>query len=286
MGGDSPPPPPPPPAPPPAPNYAAANREAVQADIDTLPTRRMVEQAAKLGRKVTLPDGREVDFTGLGDEEAAREAARVNAETADLNAQSQLDVQRKYGAAFNSEALKRLQEIDPTGFKTRQDLAQVTNDELALGSKISPQAALQAENDIRGGQAARGNILGNAPLSAEVLGKFELGEKLKQQRLSNAQAYVLGTPLSAQYQNLQGAQQQTAPYQPVAFTPGANLNPNAGAQGAQFAQGVYGSQVSAYNGGLGYSSNIYGSNVALASRPNPWLQLAGTAIGAAAGIAA
>ncbi len=35
-----------------APDYAAANREAIQADIDTLPLRKMIEQASRLGTSV------------------------------------------------------------------------------------------------------------------------------------------------------------------------------------------------------------------------------------------
>lgn len=53
MGGS----PKPPPAPK-APDYAKANREAIQADIDTLPQRRRIEAMARLGKG---------QFEGLGD---------------------------------------------------------------------------------------------------------------------------------------------------------------------------------------------------------------------------
>jgi len=287
MGDDSPPQQPAAPPPPAAPDYAAANREAIQADIETLPTRKRVEAAAKLGRVVYDPDtGKTYDFTGLGESELALEQARINAQTADLGAASVLDVQRKYGADFTSEALKRIQEADPTGFQARRELAQQTLDDLRLGSSLSADEENRFEQQIRGGQAARGNILGSAATSEEVLGKTEFGQKLKQQRLSNVASYVMGTPLTAQYQNLSAAQNQTAPYAPVAYQPGTGLNPNAGALGAQFAAGLYGQQMGAYGSQLGYMSSGY--NTQMANTTNPWmtglgmLTGAGTSLGSAA----
>lgn len=280
MGG-SPPPPPTAPPPPPPPNYAAANREAIQADMDTLPDRKRIEQAAKLGQKVKLSNGQEIDFSGLGDSQLASEQARVNAQTADLTAQSVLDIQRKYGSLFNQEALKRLQEADPQGYAARQGLAKTLQDDLNLGSNLTPQEQQQTQQQIRMGQAARGNILGNAATSQEALGQYELGQKLRQQRLANISSYVFGTPLTAQYQNLSGAQNQAAPYQPAAYQPGIGLNPGAGAQGTQFASSIYGNQMGAYGTGLGYGSSIYGTNAGI---PNPWMQGLGLAGGIASGL--
>lgn len=236
----------------------------------------MVEQAAKLGKKVTLPSGEVVDFSGMGDAELAREQARVNAETADYTAQAILGVQQKYGAQFNAEALKRLEEADPTGVAARRYLAQTVLSEAKLGSGLSADEEGQMEQQIRRGQAARGNILGNAPTVQEVTGKFELGQKLKQQRLSNVAAYVMGTPLTAQYQNLSAAQNQAAPYQPVAYQPGTGLNPNAGAQGAAFASSTYGTQAGMYGMGLNYSLQ---QQQMQANAPNPWMQGLGLATG-------
>ena len=277
MGSPSAPPAPPPPQ---APDYAAANREAIEADIETLGTRKRVEQAARLGRSVYDPDtNKTYDFTGLGDSELGREQAKVNAETADLTAQSILDIQRKYGGEFNKEALKRLEESDPEGFKARQDLAKQVREDLLLGSSLSPQAQRDVEEYVRGAQAARGNILGNAATAQETMAKFEVGEKLKQQRLANASGYVLGTPLTAQYQNISGAQNQAAPFQPTAYQPGMGLNPNAGAQGASFAQGIYGQQSANWNALNNYNANIY------ANTSNPWMQALGV-VGGIGGSAA
>lgn len=254
-----------------APDYAAASREAVEADIETLPERRMIEQAARLGKKVTLPDGTVVDFTGMGEAELGREQARINAETAGMTAESILNIQKKYGAEFGAEALKRIEEADPTGMQARRELASKVLEEMRLGSKISPQAERETEQAIRGAQAARGNILGTSAIAKEVLGKYELGEKLKQQRLSNVAAYVMGTPLTAQYQTLSGAQQGTAPYAPVAYQPGTTLTPGIGQAGAQYAASIYGTQAGLYGQQLQYTANTM--------QENPWLQGLGLATG-------
>jgi hypothetical protein len=270
------------PPPPQAPNYAAANREAIQADIDTLPTRRRIDAAAKLGTKVIDPDtGKEYDFTGLGDDQLALSQARTNAETADLTAAKMLELQQKYGEGFADEALKGLEKADPKGFAARRKLAETVLGDLELGSDLSPEEESMVEDQMRGAQAARGNILGPAASAKEVLAKSEMGQKLKQQRMSNASSYVFGSPLTAQYQTLQGAQQGAAPYQPTNFVPGMGLNANAGAQGTQFASNVFGTQAGIYGNQLSYQVAANQQNAAA----NPWLMgsnMAGTAVGAAA----
>lgn len=269
MGGDTPSTPAAQPAPA-APDYAAANREGIEADIETLPTRKRVEAAARLGRSVYDPEtGKTYDFTGLGDSELALEQARVNSQTADMQAQSILDIQKKYGSEFTSEALKRLEEADPTGMEARRELAQTVLDDAQLGASLSAEDEGRLEQQYRGGQAARGNILGNAATAEEVLGKTEFGQKLKQQRLSNIAGYVMGTPLTAQYQNLSAAQNQTAPYQPVAYQPGVGLNSNAGTQGAAFASSIYGQQSANTNAANQYQLGAWNTQM---NQANPWMQ--------------
>jgi hypothetical protein len=270
MGGES---PPPAPAPPQAPNYAAANREAVQADIDTLGTRKRIEQAAKLGSSVFDPDtGKTYDFTGLGDAQLGLSQANIDRQTADINAQSQLDIANKYGDQFQDLANKAIQRADPTQYEARQQLGRSAIDDAALGSTLGANESKQVEDQIRSAQLARGNYRGNAPISQEVLAKFDTGQKLKQQRLSNLSSYVFGSPLTAQYQSISGAQQGAAPFLPVQYQPGLGLNPNAGAQGAQFASNIYGTQAGIY----GTQSSNY--NQAL-GRPNQTMQLVGTGVG-------
>lgn len=271
---------PPPAPPPPAPNYAAANREAVQADIDTLGTRRRIEQAAKLGKSVYDPDtGKTYDFTGIGDSELGREQAKIDAETADMQAQSMLDVNKKYGSQFIEEARKGLEQSDPYRFRTGEKLGAVIEKELASLDEIDPEAMRAVEADIRGRQYAMGNTRGSAPIAEEVLGKYDTRQRIRQQKLGNISQYLAGTPISAQFGSLTGAQQGASPYAPVNFQTGMNLNPNAGAMGTQFALGSYGQQSANVNAGNNYQFSAWNAN---ANRPNPWMQGAGTVMGAAA----
>jgi hypothetical protein len=262
---------------PPAPNYAAANREAVQADIDTLGTRRRIEQASKLGRSVYDPDtGKTYDFSGLGDSELGKEQARVDAETADMQAQAMLDQSRKYGSQFIDEARKGLEQSDPYRFRSGEKLGAAMEKELDNLDDIDPELLREAEADIRGAQYARGNTRGPAPIAQEVLGKFDVRNRVRQQKLGNISQYLAGTPISAQFSSLSGAQAGASPYAPVNYQAGMGLNPNAGAMGTQFALGSYGQQLGAWQAGNNYQMNAWQAN---ANRPNPWMQAGGMAVG-------
>jgi hypothetical protein len=280
-----------PPTPPPQTNFASANAIGISSDINSLAYRKTIEQAARIGsagtaQKPILDEAGTVtgyepyayDFTGLGENQLALNQADVNAQTADKMAQATLDVGNKYGAQFQQQALDALQRQDPTGFQMRRDLATSVSNELASGSKLTPQEQMAVEQQVRGGQAARGNILGNASVAQEAMANAEFGQKLLQQRLSNASAYVFGAPLSAQYQSLQGAQQGAAPFNPVQYQSGIGVNQNAGAQGAQFASQQYASNASIYNAQTNFAAQTYTS---------PWEVAIGmiSAVGSVAGAA-
>ncbi len=56
---------------PPPPDYSEATREGVYSDIETLPARRKIESAARLGQTAAYTDPRTgedvtADFTGIG----------------------------------------------------------------------------------------------------------------------------------------------------------------------------------------------------------------------------
>lgn len=336
------------PAPPSTPDYAAANREGVYADIETLPLRRLIESASAGGKKVSyqsakqkaqyesdlatykagpptpeqfarkgsngiklafglgtpsgggidtdaynkalsdykklgVPDPNDpkyntvADFTGLGDADKARLMAQMAFETADLSAQSQLDIGKKYGSQFQDLAIEALKRQDPEGYAGRQELAAglrrdyaapaeptesplaaslrsqaiglaqqtpgyETGDtdvlrqaresalgrslsEFALGSQLSGQQQQQIEQAVRGAGAARGQTLGNAQAMREVLQKYNAGEQLGQQRLSNLMN--VGAQVFGQETALAGTKQQQAQQRL------ANLF---SAQGTQFGQ--------------------------------------------------
>ena len=84
-------------------------------------------------------------------------------------------------------------------------------------------------------------------------------------RQQTAQSYALGTPITAQYGSIAGAQQGAAAFTPMQAQQGIGMNPNAGAQAAQFAAG-------------NYSTYVQG----LANRSNPWMEGLGIIGGVAA----
>lgn len=168
----------------------------------------------------------------------------------------------------------------------RSGLEQSVLGQLQKGEGLTDEEIRQSEQSIRAGQTARGNVFGTAPTAQEVLGKYQLGrqrlqerqtaalqllssgqtteaaaqsdweakQRLTQQRLANTSAYVLGTPITAQYQNIRGAQAGAAPFTP-AVAQGTNINPNAGQNAANFALQSYGTQASIYNTQLNNSVN-------------------------------
>lgn len=84
-------------------------------------------------------------------------------------------------------------------------------------------------------------------------GKNERDYRKTQQDMANLSAFMSGQTPTAQFSQLAGAQNAAAPF--MGTTPGPTLNPNAGAQGAQYAQGVWNTQ----------------ANIA-SQQGNPWLQ--------------
>ena len=254
--------------PPPAPDYAAANREGIETDIKTLPARKIIESLAKSGGKGRVKIGDEyidVDFTGFGDLDQLGIDLEAMRTSSDAIAAMNLDIQQRYGEQMNLEQLKRIKEADPVGYELRQKLAQTTLEELSAGRELGDDAARQVEQSVRGAQSARGNVYGSANIGQEALAKFDAGQRLLTQRMSQAQAYALGTPITAQYGAISGAQQGAANFAPMQLQQGIAQNPNAGAQAAQFAQS-------------NYSTYVQG----LQNQSNPWMEGLGMVAGVAA----
>lgn len=254
--------------PPPAPDYAEANREGIETDIKTLPARKIIESLAKSGGKGQVKVGDEyidVDFTGFGDLDQMQIDLEAMRTSADAIAAMNLDIQQRYGEQMNLEQLKRIKEADPVGYELRQKLAQTTLEELSAGRELGADASRQVEQSVRGAQSARGNVYGAANIGQEALAKFDAGQRLLTQRMSQAQAYALGTPITAQYGAISGAQQGAANFAPMQLQQGIAQNPNAGAQAAQFASS-------------NYSTYVQG----LQNQTNPWMEGLGMLTGVAA----
>lgn len=276
---------------PPPPDYAAANRAAIMADIETLPMR--YEAMAEWEPRI------------------AQLMLESQAASADKVAESLLEVQKKYGPDFIEQRLKEMELSDPEGVQARRMLAEAVMgdleksgeptksgamsgilyeqlmDELGMGGDLTDDVRRELQQGVRGAQAARGNILGNAAIYEEAATTGSVSEarrrerqqaalqfltsgaspddihyRERQQALGNVGSFLSGATPTAQFAQLSGAQQGAAPFAPQAF---ANpLNPNAGAQGTQFAMQSYQAQ----------------SQVA-AQQVNPWVAGLSLAIGGA-----
>lgn len=211
-------------------------------------------------------------------------------------------LQAQFGPTQYAQQLAALKQLDPTGYALRSQLgakiagnlttgqvdpqqaaayrmlgSRVTG-ELARGTTRSPEELRQDEQALRAAQSARGNILGNAPASAEALYLGQRGQQLYQQRLGNVQNYLgLQSPLEKSYAQAGSFLSLPTPIQQIAGIQGvtpdrasAYVNPNAGYQGAQFGLQNYQNQLAQYSAGGGAI--------------NPWASaLTGAASGAASG---
>ena len=81
-------------------------------------------------------------------------------------------------------------------------------DDFALGSQLSGEQARQVEQSVRGAAAARGQALSAGGALQEIIGKYNVGEQLRQQRLNNL--VNIGQQAFAQEQAVLGNRQQQA----------------------------------------------------------------------------
>jgi len=249
--------------PPDPPDYAAATREGVEADIDSLPLRKIIEAAARQGTKVTYTDmdGKEktVDFTGFGDIDQSRKELDFAEESADRMAKSALNLQQKYGTDFVMQRLKELELSDPQFRKVRDSLGKAALEDVELGYKLAPGMRDEVQQATRAAQFARGNVYGAAPAAEEA---FEVGNaafRLRQQRLANAASYLSGTTPVAQFGQIAGAQQGASPFQPMGIRSGIGLDPNAGARSLGLVQGIYNNQFQDYMNRQSQGASMLGS---------------------------
>ncbi len=250
------------------PDYAAANREAIEADIETLPVRKLIEAAARMGTTATYTDAdgntKTVDFTGYGDIDQTRDQLEFLAESADTLAEAQISTQEKFGERFITQRMKELELSDPLGTKVRKMLGEEAVKDLEAGYGLGDELQSQVQQGLRGAQAARGNILGDAAGQAEAFALGDAAIRLRQQRLANAASFLSGVTPVAQFGAISGAQQGAAAFNPMGIQQGIGLNPNAGQMGTQFAMNSYQQQ----------SQNAFN-----AYDRNPWNSIIGSAAG-------
>ena len=242
-----------------APSIAGANEAGVWADLETLGVRKLIANASKFGKSVDVKvpifdadgnkkkdeDGNIVfkdvtyDFKGYSDADSTRADMEFGGEAADFMAKTMLEVQQKYGKGFVKQRLEELKAADPTGYEVREMLGESAKADLARGTELSPEMARQVTQQERAAQSARGNIYGSAPAAAEAMTLGDAGFRMRQQRLANAASFLSGSTPVAQFGQISGAQAGASPFNPMGVQAGIGVNPNAGAQGQQFAMNTY-----------------------------------------------
>jgi len=151
------------PAQPAAPDYAAANREGIITDIETLPLRRQIENAARLGKPVTYVDpktgeSKTVDFSNMGDAEYAKQMATILGDSNASLQRQQLDLRKELGTANAQQTRDELRAADPEGFALRDQLTSRTQAELNMGpATVGPSQA------IAGAERRITDLAGQAP---------------------------------------------------------------------------------------------------------------------------
>jgi hypothetical protein len=280
----------------PDPGDAAA--AGVYADLETSPFKWMIDQAAKKGEKVTI-GGKVYDFTGLGEAEYQRKYS-------DAMAGLMLDLQKEYGPQVIDQRLKELEAADPAAFAQRkatfqniladldaspdrptaERLQEQILAELNKGGDLDPQMQNEILQSVRGGQAARGIVLGNAPAAQEAQTLTNASENMRakrqqdaitflttgvapedvqyrreQQGLANLGAFQSGETPVAQFGQLSAAQTGVVPFYQVPST--QITDPNAASKG------------------MNYASNQYaGTSDAWQNTVNPWIAGLSSAAGA------
>jgi hypothetical protein len=173
----------------------------------------------------------------------------------------QQGLQDQFGPTQYNQQVQALQQLDPTYLSGHDQLGAFLGNELASGSSLTPEEQKQVEGYARAAQSARGNVLGNAPATAEAYALGDRGRQILQQRVSNMSGFLAAPTIP----------QVVGQIQPVsADQSSAYANPAAGYQGQNFALQNY--------------QNMLGASQL--SGGNPWgSALGGAASGAATGYA-
>lgn len=292
------------------PDYAAANKAAIDADISTLPLRRAIEASAKLGKPITYTDPQTgqtqtFDFTGLGD-------ADTSGENADKMAAVMLDIQKKYGPEFIKQANEQLKLADPQGTAARDSLyneimarlgqpvdspvadsleAQILK-ELQAGADLDGDVMREMDQYLIGQQLERGGSYGKADEFQRASNIGQAADARRSQRQQKAAAFLAGG-FGKDERNYRKSQQDMANLSSfmAGQTPTAQFQQLSGAQNAAapFVAGAPGPTLNPNAGPMGaqYAQGVWQTQANIASQQaNPWLQGLGLglkAVGTVAG---
>jgi hypothetical protein len=93
-------------------------------------------------------------------------------------------------AAQMQSYLQTYGQVDPTMLAARQQLGGALAQQSALGTQLDPEMQREIEQQVRGSQAARGNVYGTPQLVEEAMTRGQAGLALEQQRQSALQSFL------------------------------------------------------------------------------------------------
>tara|TARA_R110002096_G_scaffold94222_4_gene212221 strand:- start:1849 stop:3018 length:1170 start_codon:yes stop_codon:yes gene_type:complete len=183
-----------------APDYAEANREAIYADIDTLPTRRKIESAARLGERVEYADPetgetKVADFTGFGDMQLTEQEMNAALDLIPTMSQAQLDNLTEFGPQFVEQQRGQLRQMAPEEFDLREEFAarlrggERTSEELASSMPSVPEYE-EVDAPTLGDTGLQSEMRGD--LEESIADRLALGEGLSAGQITAIEQDILG----------------------------------------------------------------------------------------------
>ena len=168
-------------SPPSAPSASETTQQTMQAEIQNYPILLQESQAANTGGTFTNPyTNQTTDFSGMSAYNQEQPIAQAN-----------LQLQQQYGVPMAQAAVAETQALDPTRYALQQSVEQNAQNQLNLGSSLSPDQENLIQQQVMQAQTQRGNIMGSNPSIDQAFAQFNMGQQLLQQREGNANS-VLG----------------------------------------------------------------------------------------------
>jgi hypothetical protein len=204
-----------------APNLAAANREAVEAQAETYPKLRALDAAARLGRSITY-DGKEYDFSGkqvddkgnalrdaqgniiykpIGDVQIAETFARAAAAIAPELTGNQLKLAKEYGTQFAQQRRNELEALDPRKFDLyEQFLSDVKGDAAAPDTRVESPTYERvgmpgAQQDTGASQLIRSELERQIQQGLSQVGTLDPSMERRVQQAARARGSSIGNVL-------------------------------------------------------------------------------------------
>ena len=192
------------------PDLSGATREGVYSDIETLPVRRQLERAARLGEKIeyTIPrhqraggdwveaETKTADFTNLGDVNLTGQEMNAMLDLIPTMSQAQLDNLSEFGPQFVAEQREQLRQMAPEEFDLREEFAtrlrggERTAEELASGMPAVPEYEEAADAPTLGDTGIQASM--RADVEEAIADRLALGEGLSGEQVRAIEQSILG----------------------------------------------------------------------------------------------